>query len=393
MRKISANYIFPITSKPLKNGILVTDDEGKILELIDTKGDLTEIAGLEHYNGVLVPGFVNTHCHLELSHLKNAFEKHTKLENFIGRISEIRTADKATILAKAKQADTEMKSEGIVAVGDISNQTDSIEVKKQSSIRYYSFVETLGMDINYAYEAFDKALAIVNELEANKLPASIVPHAPYSISEKLFRLITERAYETNSILSMHNQESEAENQLFINKTGKLFDKLEEIGVALTHFYPTGFNSLPSTLHQLPKCNKTILVHNTFSSEKDIDWASKYSSYLYWAFCPNSNLYIENKLPDFDLFVRKNQKMTIGTDSLASNTRLSILEEMKTIQNHSSVSFSDILKWATLNGAEALDMHIELGSFEIDKTPGINLIENFDFQNMKLSTESSVKVLL
>ena len=75
MRKISANYIFPISSKPLKNGILELDDSGKIINIIDTKGDLKESAGLEFYNGILVPGFVNTHSHLELSDLKEKIEE------------------------------------------------------------------------------------------------------------------------------------------------------------------------------------------------------------------------------------------------------------------------------------------------------------------------------
>jgi cytosine/adenosine deaminase-related metal-dependent hydrolase len=67
MRKITAPYIFPVSSKPLKLGIIVFSDDGEIIDLIDTQGELKEIASLEYYPGILVPGFVNAHCHTELS--------------------------------------------------------------------------------------------------------------------------------------------------------------------------------------------------------------------------------------------------------------------------------------------------------------------------------------
>ena len=93
MRKISATYIFPGNKPPLKNGILICDDDGKILELIDTGGQLTEQAGLEYYSGILVPGFVNTHCHLELSHLKRKIPEKKGFGEFIGAINQLRNQE------------------------------------------------------------------------------------------------------------------------------------------------------------------------------------------------------------------------------------------------------------------------------------------------------------
>jgi cytosine/adenosine deaminase-related metal-dependent hydrolase len=68
MRKISANYIFDGLGNFFKNAILVIDDNEKVVELINTNGDLQEQNKLEFYNGIIVPGFINAHCHLELSH-------------------------------------------------------------------------------------------------------------------------------------------------------------------------------------------------------------------------------------------------------------------------------------------------------------------------------------
>ncbi|HQV66448.1 MAG TPA: amidohydrolase family protein, partial [Saprospiraceae bacterium] len=93
--------------------------------------------------------------------------------------------------------------------------------------------------------------------------------------------------------------------------------------------------------------------------------------IFWATCPNANLYIENKLPDYQIFRDADAKVTIGTDSLTSNWQLSIWEEIKTIRKYQSyIPLEELLTWATINGAEALSYEDRLGSFEVGKTPGI-----------------------
>ena len=97
---------------------------------------------------------------------------------------------------------------------------------------------------------------------------------------------------------------------------------------------------------------------------------------YWCVCINANLYIENALPPIEL-IRNNQcKIVLGTDSLASNDALSIVAEMKKIKQHfPSIPLSEILQWATLNGAAALQLEQALGSFEKGKTPGVVLLDD------------------
>ena len=120
--------------------------------------------------------------------------------------------------------------------------------------------------------------------------------------------------------------------------------------------------------------KTLFVHNTLTSRADIDAAHRWSNFVYWATCPNANFYIENRLPNYKNFIEADARMTIGTDSLTSNWQLSILEEMKTIQRFQSyIDFDTLIRWATLNGAYALGFGEKLGSIEVGKTPGLNLI--------------------
>ncbi len=394
MRRIGANYIITNTGEALRNAYLEVEDNGTISRVVRNNIEAKEVANLEFYNGVIVPGFVNTHAHLELSYMKGAIETKKGLPYFISSLQKIRFESENKVILKAiEQANIEMQNEGIVLVGDISNATDSIECKKKSPIVYKTFVEVFSLDQYKAHEIFDKARLIQNNFKRNKLEASVTPHAPYSVSGKLFELITELSYQENATISIHNQETESENQMFIDKTGSLVEFFRSVGINLDSFYPSGYNSTPSTIVQLPKCSKLNLVHNTFSSQEDIDKVLAYNSHSYWTLCPNANLYIENRLPDIDLLHKNRLRLCLGTDSLASNHRLSILEEIKTIQKYfPQIPFIDLIKWSSYNGAEALDKLTIFGSFEEGKKPGVLLIENFDFESFKLKDISKVKVL-
>jgi cytosine/adenosine deaminase-related metal-dependent hydrolase len=209
----------------------------------------------------------------------------------------------------------------------------------------------------------------------------------------LLKLISESGYKENSIITFHNQETESENEMFLAGKGKLLETLKNINSYYNNFKPVYFNSLAATLVNLPKCNKTILVHNTYSEKKDIDWVKNYTKYAYWCLCPSSNLYIENKLPDINMFIKNNCKICLGTDSLASNEKLSILQEMKILNKNFDIKLPDLLRYATINGAEALDIQALYGSFDSGKKPGVNLLENIDLKQLKLKDETIVRPLV
>ena len=111
----------------------------------------------------------------------------------------------------------------------------------------------------------------------------------------------------------------------------------------------------------------LLVHNTFTLQKEI-------TDNYYCTCPKANLYIENSLPDYSIF--NTDKLCLGTDSLASNNTLSILEELQTIKENSNFELNTLLKIACKNGADVLGFE-KFGTFEKGKTPGVNLIEDLD----------------
>jgi cytosine/adenosine deaminase-related metal-dependent hydrolase len=381
MRFIKADYIFPISTAPVKNGIVVVDETGVIGNVLDqtAQGNLPADVKIETYEGIISPGFVNAHCHLELSHLKGKIQKETGLPGFIKEINPKRNASADEITEAIAKAEDEMIANGIVAVGDICNTADTVQQKKKRRLKYYNFIEAFDLHPDRADESFEKAEKLYEEFKSNGLGASIVPHAPYTVSPKLLKRIYNHAYVHDSVISMHNQETESEDRMFKEGKGALYDTLLSLVTSYKDWKPTGFNSLASSMVHLPKCNPILLIHNTFTGREDINWAQLYSMMSWWCFCPNANLYIENRLPNFQLFIDMGCKIVVGTDSLASNDSLSILEELKTISANLNPEISNpehvnmLLTWATLNGAKLFRFDKELGSIEKGKKPGLNLI--------------------
>lgn len=397
MRKIAATYIFPINQSPIKNGILSCSDDGTITEISDSQKTLSEQAGLEFYSGILVPGFVNTHCHLELSPLKGKIEEKTGIGSFIGKINKLRNEETENAEKAIQTADRKMWAAGIAAVGDISNSTLTVKTKKRSKIFYHTFVESFGFHPSRAERAFDYAELIQVQFNDAGLTTSIVPHSPYSVSKPLFEMIRRNGVITKSILTIHNQESSSESEFFDSGTGEIANHLQKnLGIDISHWKPTQKSSLVSVLEYLPPQNHLLLVHNVFTTKADLAEFKKMRSNnnTFFVLCPNSNLYIENQLPPLELFRKEQVNICVGTDSLASNHELSILSEMKTLQaNFPELKLEELLSWTCLNGAKALQIDNNFGSFEVGKKPGINLISGIDLKKMSLTEKSTVKRLV
>lgn len=380
LKYLAADWIFPVNNLPIKNGAIAVDHDGEIKEIF-TADEVEKLDVIvEKFIGAIVPGFINTHCHLELSHMLAQIPQHTGLVAFVQQIISSRQADAEKIDMAMRNADKQMFENGIVAVADISNQIASKEIKQRSKIYYHTFVEAMGFNPQRANVIMEYATGIKNEF--TPLAASVVPHAPYSVSPQLFALINEAAEIEDTLISIHNQETTNENDFFQDKSGGFLALYKFLGLDIDFFKPTGKTSLQSWLPFIKK-QKTLLVHNTVSSKADIIFAKQSHQNLYWCLCPQANLYIENSLPDIDLLIDEEVKITLGTDSLASNKQLNILSEMKTLQQHKNVSFEKLLQWATINGAEFLGLTSLFGSIEVGKKPGLNLIqlsEDFKIEN-------------
>jgi aminodeoxyfutalosine deaminase len=391
MRYFSAQYVYTNASVPLKRPVITTADDGTIQHIEDTGGALTEKHSVEFFNGIIVPGFVNCHSHLELSHMKGKTAEGKGLAGFISEIRNSPETEEQIIIKAIKQADNEMFNEGILICGDICNTSTSFRLKKVSPIHYISFLEIYGIDNSKAQKRINEILSLAEEAKRSGLTYYIVPHSVYSVSENLFRLIKGVA-ENNRVSSIHFLESEAERTLLGSHSGTLMDSYLNFGIPLSGIRTV--NSHTEAVREKMTLNgNLILVHNTFIKKEEIKVLKK-RKYLYWCLCPGSNLYIENQLPPVDLLLEEGCEIVLGTDSKGSNSNLSILNEMITLQeNFDSVSTEMVVKWATLNGARALCQDSWAGSVEPGKKPGLVLIENFDFGKHRLVKGSTARRLI
>jgi len=242
MRKISADTIYPIDAPPIPNGVIVINDNGQIISI----GERTsyDTSTLEIYDGVIIPGFINTHCHLELSHMKGKVDTGTSLIPFISNVVQFRDIPQEEIMAAIEAGDQEMYEAGIVAVGDISNKIDTAAQKTKSSINYYTFVECFDfLQEDFASDTYLQYKAVYDahtNVDGNK--KSFVPHAPYSVSKKLFHLINQ-ANPEGCTVSLHNQETPDENLFFLKKEGAFLDFYKNFDISLDAFTATQTPSL------------------------------------------------------------------------------------------------------------------------------------------------------
>ncbi|MBK8146086.1 MAG: amidohydrolase family protein [Bacteroidetes bacterium] len=387
MALISAEKIFNGYDFFSKNTVLKISEEGIIEEIFQTN----HLEGVNMYKGILMPGMINAHCHLELSHLRNQMQRGEGLVGFL--LSIVRNREQATENEKQlaiEGAEREMMQNGIVAVGDISNTIDTLPQKSKGNLRYHTFVECFGLKPERAVDIRNQAKELQQEF-LKYHNSTVVLHAPYSVSNQLIALID--TLNSSQITCIHNQECLAENELFLNRSGDFLQLFDAIHFDINLFESEHLNSIQT---YLPKCvlqKKMILVHNTVSSEEDVRWANGLDKEIFWCLCPKANLYIEDSLPDIEMMLRNDCEIILGTDSLASNDTLSIWEEIKTIHQHKpKIPIVNMLRWATSAGAKALGMDAMLGSIEVGKRPGILQIALDHTDALHFSEESKVEVL-
>ena len=389
-RKFKADYLFDGRELLDENHVLVTDGEGTILDVV-TKDESGQ--GVEEFKGILSPGFINAHCHLELSHLKGLIPEKTGLVEFVFKVVTGRHFNEQEILDSIKNAEEEMVQCGIVAVGDISNNTLSLLQKEANNLHYYNFIEVSGWHPDVAEIRFEKSKLYYNEFIQKNQKTGLVPHAPYSVSQNLWGKIT--PFFTQNVVSIHNQETPDEHDFFLKGTGSLVGMYKMMNIDNSFYQPQKMRSLQTYFKNLSDAASVILVHNTFMQPEDLDYINKEKTQkqlVSFCVCANANLYIENALPPVELLLQNECNVVIGTDSLASNHQLNILEELKTIsKNFSDIPIETLLQWATINGAMALQMENKLGSFEKGKKPGVVLIENV--ADRKLTPYAVAKRLL
>ena len=379
-----APWLLPISCPPLADGGIAIR-AGRILDIGDFKqvvGSYPDAKIIDHPDAVLMPGLINAHTHLELSHLAH-LSKEPSPSSFTGWIGHMLAerakadADKKTIQDAAHAVLVEQQRQGVVAIADISN-TDLIrELVPEFPGHLLCLKEYLGLRASELAASLSSLKEDANHPDnPDHLDICCTAHAPYSTHIDLLRALKNRATQLGQIFSIHTAESTAEHDMISQGTGEMREFLEQRGFWESSFQPTGSDSKGSVsyLHQHGLLDsRTLCVHCLHVTDQEMDLLAKTKAKI--CLCPGSNRYLGVGTAPLEHYLRMGILPALGTDSLTSNPELSIWREMRLLaEEHPTVDPADILRMATLGGAEALGLDRQLGSLDQGKKAEILAVE-------------------
>ena len=392
MKRIAAKYLYPlVTEEPLLNGFVEVEDDGTVIRTGVSDHPDAEPVFLD---GAVCPGFVNAHCHVELSYMKGLFRKGTGMAGFIDQINALR--DTKSLEEKVKDLSDAMDSmwnRGVVAMADISNCADSFPVKRAHPMYTRTFLEVFGSEPEDCDTVMDGVRGLQAVAESFGLDAAPTPHACYTMSPQLVTAASLSGLESG-FLSYHSEESPEEEEMIRYGRGPMWDNRKAAGMSTPPV--TGTSSLLYFIGRLlagkqaPLREHILLVHECCLDEDGVAAVRAVMEHPFFAVCPMSNLFIHNLLPPIGLMRRSGIPICVGTDSLSSNDDLDMVGELRCLQQgFPEVPLGELLTWACRNGAAFLNLG-QLGTLEPGKRPGLVFINAVE--GGKLSSDShSVRI--
>lgn len=393
MARITAEYVYTLDSDcPIRNGYVEYDpNDGTILGVGEC--DVCETVS----PGAVIPGFVNAHCHSELSHLHRKFRKGTGMAGFIDQINELRDwAGRETKQALVRKWMDKMWEDGVTAMADISNDDSSFIVKASHPMYTRTFLEVFGSEPEMCEGVMKDVSALQSVAADAGIDAAPTPHSCYTMSPQLLTA-SAAAGLAEGFLSYHSQESQEEEELLRTGTGAMYENRKRSGMSTPPV--TGESSLRYFIDRLaaarpaPYDEHILLVHNVCLSQDDIDVALRAFNNVFWAVCPLSNIFIHNALPPIPLMRRNGLQIAVGTDSLSSNDDLDMIKEILCLHtNYPEVPMNEIFRWACLNGARFLGKEEIYGSLTVGKRPGIVLVSDMDASGAVTERSRSKRII-
>lgn len=321
---------------------------------------------VDHPENVLMPGLINAHIHLELSHLDH-LGKMAPPESFTGWIAEMLAEREAlgfvgsSVEAAALKVLQRQYESGVIALADIGNTGIAQKLGPDFPGILFAFLEYLGLTKASLVPALKK-------LEKTEAQIACTAHAPYSTHPELIKALKRRADTLGFIFPIHVAEPGSEQTMLNEGRGELVDFLRQRGFYEDAFQVAGIDNQGSVqyLHKLGVLNsRTLCVHAIHVSTSEIGLLKESGAHV--CLCPGSNRFLQvGKAPVSD-YLHQGLLPALGTDSAASNPEVSIWREMQLlVEDHPDVAPHDILRIATVGGASALGIEAEYGTLERGK---------------------------
>lgn len=370
-----ASWVLPVASPPIQSGAVVV--EGSRIVAVGPRDDLkSQDSGdclRDFGEAAILPGFVNTHSHLELTAMRGYLEREER--DFFAWLRKVTVArlERMTpddLYVSAAWGAVEALRAGVTCVGDASeNATVSIRALAEVGLRGTVYQESFGPNPVHADENLEKLrdkIAQGREFETELLRVGVSPHAPYSVSARQLELISEFARAEKLPLMMHAAESEAEENFMREGRGPFAEGLTRRGI---EWRAPGISTIQHLSRHGVLSTRPLLAHCIRVDQADIETIKESGASI--AHCPKSNAKLGHGQAPFKSFVKHEIDTGFGSDSVASNNTCDILEEARFATLFSRAAAhgdpqemlsSDVaLHTATAGGARALGIEAQTGS--------------------------------
>ncbi|MGC9331952.1 MAG: amidohydrolase family protein [Bacteroidales bacterium] len=393
MRQIAASMAFD-GCQWIKRPLIRLDDNDMIVDVGRFDPKKSEPAQTEYYQGILTPGFINAHVHLELSFKDAVFTGNSGMSDFI---RHVRWCRKNLIQPCADNMLTwirKIKYLGTVAVSDVMNSGHALNLLEKSELKHIDFFEYFMLDEKHMQQQAEKHKTLVEQYPECLIYSAL--HAPYTISPSNVSLLKKIFSGHQVITSIHFKESSEEIQLYQQK-GELYKLYCELK---KNYHPVvHHNDLVQELFEIFRnTDKIMFVHNTFITSQDINdienLARKTNKSVAFVLCPRSNFNISGVFPPFNMLRQSELPIMLGTDSLLSVSSLSIFDELMFVHHDlRDIPLKEMLQWITTNPARFLGLEESMGSLRPGKKPGINLVHGKGVSAEHWPENAELKVLV
>lgn len=363
---ITSKVLVPISSEIIQDGAVYIEND-IVKDFGKTENILKQYphSDIKDYSdSIVLPGFINAHCHLELSALENKIEKGHSFSNWIIELGQNkRKLSQEEIIEGIEKGVKLLYDSGTVAVGDISSEYLSFDILNRSPLSGRVFWEFLAVDPDTIETRFNYLKKSFQEADSNRIKKGISPHSTYTLHQKAFDTINSYILKEKLYSTIHVGESSEEEEFFKYRIGGLFS-------FINNFYPIYDNfKNTSPLNYLHNRNyllkDSLIVHLNILEEKDIQILKDYK--LSVVHCPLSHKYFNHPKFKLEKLLENNINICLGTDSLASNEDLNMFKEMQRLKEiYPDLSNKSIVEMATLNSAKALNLDEGFGEIKIGK---------------------------
>jgi 5-methylthioadenosine/S-adenosylhomocysteine deaminase len=372
----TADWVIPVSSAPFSDGAVAA--LGERIVFVGPKSEAERMPGFDRAqktdlgNAALMPGFVNTHAHLELTVMRGYLEN-LPFPEWIARLvrTKYRLSDE-DLEASALLGAIEAVRSGITTIADTADSSAAFDAMIRTGLRGIAYREVFGPDpagARASLAALREKVESMRARESHLVRIGVSPHAPYTVSAELFRLVAEFAAARSLDICIHAAESEAESELMLSGSGPFADNLRARGI---EWNPPGASTIEyfESLGLLQR--SPLLVHCVNVDAGDISLLARTRTRV--AHCPKSNAKLGHGRAPLPQLLAANVICGLGTDSVASNNRCDLLDEARhclllhrsATRNFDVLTARQAIRLMTLGGAEALGLAAETGSLEVGK---------------------------